>query len=376
MLLCDAVQMLYSQHLQATGWQDCNITRLEKLLWTHAIRAEEFYGLQICTENLEYSVHAAQDIKRHSSMDNYSCELYERAILKHKGQKHNAKGLEKTFAVRENIRNFLDDYQEKKGPLSQYCAQERRYQFALQEITTPIMLRESSFEAAKSLLHDMQLMQDPSADVQHAKSYGVPVGRMQRKMFTDVIIADLRRFFNRLGIPVQGIPNVLMDIKLLAIQDIVGDIQKISRGTVCKVGSADEDWIMEVSDIFQVGPVNEKYYIFINGTYYIPTLNNGNIIYHAWAKTAQLIPRNYVRDSIQPTCNIKRKVMMYPDPSNLDDPAFYLCIDFKNPELVEEINVPVYPKVEETICIFGADNQNWFGLVQQVDCEARTVTVK
>ena len=68
--------------------------------------------------------------------------------------------------------------------------------------------------------------------------------------------------------------------------------------------------------------------------------------------------------------------MMYPDPSNLDDPAFYLCIDFKNPELVEEINVPVYPKVEETICIFGADNQNWFGLVQQVDCEARTVTVK
>ena len=146
-----------------------------------------------------------------------------------------------------------------------------------------------------------------------------------------------------------------MAIKLLAIQDIVGDIQKISRGTVCKVGSADEDWIVEV------GPVNEKYYIYINGTYYIPTLNNGNIIYHAWAKTAQLIPRNYVRDSIQPTCNIKRKVMMYPDPSNLDDPAFYLCLDFKNPELVEKINVPVYPKVEETICIFGADNQNWFG---------------
>ena len=54
----------------------------------------------------------------------------------------------------------------------------------------------------------MQLMQDPSADVQHAKSYGVPVGRMQRKMFTDVIIADVRRFFNRLGIHAQGIPNV------------------------------------------------------------------------------------------------------------------------------------------------------------------------
>ena len=106
MLLCDAVQMLYSQHLQATGWQDCNITRLEKLLWTHAIRAEEFYGLQICTENLEYSVHAAQDIKRHLSMDNYSCELYERAMLKHKGQKHNAKGLEKTFCCPRKHKEF------------------------------------------------------------------------------------------------------------------------------------------------------------------------------------------------------------------------------------------------------------------------------
>ncbi len=96
MLLCDAVQMLYSKQLQAEGWQNNHIARLEKLLWTHAIRAEEFYGLQMCTENLEYSVHAAEDIRRHSSMDNYSCELYERAILRHKGQKHNAKGIEKT----------------------------------------------------------------------------------------------------------------------------------------------------------------------------------------------------------------------------------------------------------------------------------------
>jgi hypothetical protein len=75
MLLCDAVQMLYSTQLQATGWENHHIERLEKLLWSHAIRAEEFYGLNICTENLEYSVHVAEDIKRHSSMDNYSCEL-------------------------------------------------------------------------------------------------------------------------------------------------------------------------------------------------------------------------------------------------------------------------------------------------------------
>ena len=68
-MLCDAVQMLYSKQLQSTGWQLEHIERLEKLLWAHAIRAEELYGIGICTENLEYSVHAVQDIRRHSSMD-------------------------------------------------------------------------------------------------------------------------------------------------------------------------------------------------------------------------------------------------------------------------------------------------------------------
>jgi hypothetical protein len=100
-MLSDAVQMLYSKQLQSTGWQLEHIERLEKLLWAHAIRAEELYGIGICTENLEYSVHAVQDIRRRSSMDNYSCELYERAILTHKGRSHNSKGLEKTFANRQ-----------------------------------------------------------------------------------------------------------------------------------------------------------------------------------------------------------------------------------------------------------------------------------
>lgn len=113
-ILCDAEQMLYNTQLQFTGWQNEHIKRLKKLLCpAHAIRGEECYGLEMCNENLEYSVHVAEDIRRHSSMDNYSCELYERAILREKGQKHNAKGLEKTFSTRENMRNVLDDYQEK-----------------------------------------------------------------------------------------------------------------------------------------------------------------------------------------------------------------------------------------------------------------------
>jgi len=62
MLLCDAVQILYSKEMRNRGWSVINIGRLYRLLWSHAIRAEECYGLGYCTENLEYSVHAAAEI--------------------------------------------------------------------------------------------------------------------------------------------------------------------------------------------------------------------------------------------------------------------------------------------------------------------------
>ena len=67
MLACSATQMLYCKQLRCSGWTEENIKRLDDLLWSHAIRCEQFYGLDYCTENLEYSTHMADDIRRHSS---------------------------------------------------------------------------------------------------------------------------------------------------------------------------------------------------------------------------------------------------------------------------------------------------------------------
>ena len=282
----------------------------------------------------------------------------------------------KTFTDRENLRNFLFDYQERKGPLSQFDVEKQGHTFNLDEMPMPIMFQEPSFDAAKSLLHDLHLLQNLSPEVKHAIAYGVPIGKIREKVLPDATVADIARFFRQSNIIVEDMPNIVMSVKHLAIRDSVGVVEKFSRGTVCKIGSADEDWIIEIADIFQVGPVTDKYFIFVNGNYFIPTLNNGNIIYHPWTQTPQFISRNYVRNAVQPACKIQRKVMMYPDPSDLEDPTFYLCIDFKNPELVKEVNVPVYPQVGETICIKGVGNQNWFGLVQQVNNERRTTSIK
>ena len=51
-------------------------------------------------------------------------------------------------------------------------------------------------------------------------------------------------------------------------------------------------------------------------------------------------------------------------------------MDFEKPEHLEEVYVPVYPQLEDTICVLGADNQEWFAFVEQVDNEERTAIVK
>ena len=126
MQLCQMVALLYSQSVKCSGWSDDNIAALESLAWSHAISAEEYYGLSMCTENLEYSTHLAEDLKRHSSPDNYSCEIFERAIRVFKQQTNNAKGIEKTFAERENIRIFIRRY-ELTGPFQLTTMMRSRY---------------------------------------------------------------------------------------------------------------------------------------------------------------------------------------------------------------------------------------------------------
>jgi hypothetical protein len=138
-------------------------------------------------------------------MDNYFCELFERAILRHKAQKHNAKSLEKTFATRENVWSFLDDSQEKHGDISRYGADKRKYNFDLQEYDQlqPIHLQESSFEAGKTLLHDLGQIVNSSPTIEHCMAFGVIVGSTEKKIFPEYIVNDLRRYFNRGQIPVK-----------------------------------------------------------------------------------------------------------------------------------------------------------------------------
>ena len=380
MLLCQAVQMLYSKELRTRGWLDENISRLDKLLWAHAIRAEEYYGIGFCTENLEYSTHATSDIKRHSSMDNYSCELYERAILRHKKQKHNSKGLEKTFADREAIRDFLEYYKRKNGAISSYDNGKSKYEFNFEDVTneTPFYFKERSFTSAEELLH--VATEHRNEKVKHAVKQGVVLGKVEKLAQEDTtVIADIRRYcFARFGVNNLDDIYVLEDVKSVVCFDQFGEIMKISKLDTVKIDSNNmaEEYIIEIQQIILVGPFVGCFYTFVNGKYYIPAFQNGQVALHQWTKTTKFIPHIYTRDSVQPMSSVKRKVIMYPEPGNQDNPSYFLCIDFKNPEVVHPIHVPIYPEVGDTVKIKGTGSQVWYAKVNRVDLQEMKATVQ
>ena len=83
---------------------------LKSLLWKHAILFEETYGLQACTDYLEYSLHIVEDISRHSCPDNYWCYVFEQLVSSHKDQTTNQKQICKTLSDRIHQLRFIDDH--------------------------------------------------------------------------------------------------------------------------------------------------------------------------------------------------------------------------------------------------------------------------
>ena len=90
-LLSEIRNLIFSYNLRINGWHRKHVELLKRLLWRHPILYEKIYGLQACSDNLEYSLHMVEDIPRHSSPDNYWCYVYERLVSFHKDQSTNQK---------------------------------------------------------------------------------------------------------------------------------------------------------------------------------------------------------------------------------------------------------------------------------------------
>lgn len=148
--------------------------------------------------------------------------MYERAIRSHKLQKNNAKGLEKTYAERENIRHFLQVYQQKNGPLRRYDDGRGTFKFdeGILGRNDPFYLHENSIAAASSLIRHSSNLESPK--LCHAIKNGVAVGKIKCKLFDDYQVADIERYLKHedptmnIEMPtfIQSLTSVLSKISL------------------------------------------------------------------------------------------------------------------------------------------------------------------
>ena len=65
-LLTKIHHLIFSKQLRINGWTKDHIELLECLLWKHAIQYESICGISPCTENVEYSLHMAEDVRWHN----------------------------------------------------------------------------------------------------------------------------------------------------------------------------------------------------------------------------------------------------------------------------------------------------------------------
>ena len=122
----------------------------------------------------------------------------------------------------------------------------------------------------------------------------------------------------------------------------------------------------KLTKIILIGEFHDKYFIFIDGTYFIPAFNRGRVAKYPWTETVQLVSHEYRRDSIQLTTQLKRKFILYPEPACKDNPSFYLPIDFDGPPPTA-VAIPVYPKENDHVKILGRGGQVCFARIVSSD---------
>ena len=115
--------------------------------------------------------------------------------------------------------------------------------------------------------------------------------------------------------------------------------------------------------------------MFVNGDYYIPTINPASrkVQYHHWPGPPQVLKCNYNRGNVHLASQLGRLQILYPEPSSLNDSSYYLTIDFDTPRSIEPINVSVYPVVNDCVAVQGTAKTTWYGKVITVDYDNKSV---
>ena len=330
-LLHRICQLLLSMVMRVEGWRKEDIDLLNKLLWLHAIQFEQCYGVACCSENLEYSLHLPSDIYRHSSPDNYWCFVYERLVRFYKLQTTNQKTLCKTFADRANQLRFVTSFLELQS--SKETTDHNTAGFTSNIIDGFVILSESTCSSALALKEHLSTI-NMSVSVKEMYSYGILVGTPIFKKLHPRQLADIQYFMDKEVNPEQLPSSGQYFTKLQKTNDCdMAVLFRIGETIILRdLHEEGKEWVMKITHFILYGPVLGKYYIFVDGHYFVAkTKTRGREIdLDSWTRKEKMIPKYFSRLCVQPTLLIDRKVMLYPSPNNHNNPNYYLVIDHED----------------------------------------------
>ena len=207
------------------------------------------------------------------------------------------------------------------------------------------------------------------------------LGSLKRKFLADNLRQDIKQILQRDEHFRGEIPQIAKVTNSLVKYDTNGTIIKFSKGDACITAGGDqlqEQWTLELKEFILIGPHNGKYYIFFDGIYYIPAFNASRTEaqIHPWTKTLLLVKHEYNRGRLQLSHQIQRKMILYPEPEELENPSYYLAIDFDKQASDEVVHVPAFPVVNDFLSIQGTGNETWYGRVVNVNTGSSSTIVR
>ena len=129
------------------------------------------------------------------------------------------------------------------------------------------------------------------------------------------------------------------------------------------------------TEILKPGHVNDSQHVFVHGHYYITAFANRQPAIDDWTKTPKLLLHQYNHDTVQHVRTVKRKMILYPEPLRPNEPTYHLPIDFDTPNIIQRVQVPMWPTPGDIVSIQGRAEAVWYGRVTHVYTERRKVKV-
>lgn len=240
------------------------------------------------------------------------------------------KNVAKTFITRAAQLRFVTNY------LSTHSSQSVE-----PEASEPCPLKCSTMDAANALYSKL------SKEGSHGlKETGILIGSGKVTTLSTRQTRDIKHWVletTQANLPDDSFPQIAQSFsKILVPNKIdVPSVYRVGDTVIIKDAYADDsEWISEITSIILYGPVENKYFTFVDGKYYAPQVIRGVFSLESWTKQPKLCKCSYANLCVQKASLIESKVMLYPDPHNRDRPSYFLAIDTESYIQPSPITIP------------------------------------